>query len=689
VDPIRGTQPKARPLSAFLPLPPTIMPHSRTLVVLLLATLCAAAATLLDFTSPSYYRQIESRLRDAIARSGRTTPANPDLLFLAIDSDSVTLDETLDVQGLFSSSSSDPGSRRALEIMSKGWPWNREIYAMILERLVRAGAKVVAFDCLFSATAPGDDAFRAALEQFKPQAVIGSNFVSPDDVERSSRIPSSYEPPAETLIPKTPTQDERVGFTNFFADENKVVRGAQYRVAFREGENSIATYLSLSARVVSKAGHPELIPNDLAEHLIRFTGPPRTAFRPRPLFEIFVPEYWEHNYRSGELVRDKIVIVGAEGKWQKDELRTPFGPMPGAEVHLNVLNGLLHGESVRDFSPFARAVVTILTAILGSAMWLSIRSPWLRLLAFGGIDAATPFFALWFYNHQNLYLPCLAPLLALNSTVFFCLVSDFTFERIEKARLRSTLQTRDDLTHMIIHDLRSPLTLVTGYVDVLEQMASDKLNPDEAECVTGAKRGADDMRDMITTLLDVGRLEAGEMPLRLQDHDLAEIAREAADRFTPVLRGRTLRCEMPPEAVAVSCDVDVIRRILENLISNALKFTKSDGTIRVKVERTGADVTISVSDNGEGIPRDQHEHIFEKFGQTNSGRQHRHSTGLGLAFCRLAVEAHQGKIGVQSEPGKGSTFWFTLPARDQSGVKYTGNTRRENQAGSDASSAFE
>ena len=330
------------------------MPYRRTLVVFLLATLCAAGATLLDFTFPSYYGQTESRLRDAIARSGRTTPPNPDLLFLAIDSDSVTLDETLDLQGLFSSSSSDPGSRRALEIMSKGWPWNREIYAMILERLVRAGAKVVAFDCLFSASAPGDDAFRVALEQFKPQAVIGSNFVSPDNVTRSSRIPSSYEPPAETLIPKTPTQDERVGFTNFFADENKVVRGAQYRVAFRERENSMATYFSLSARVVLKAGEPELIPNDLAEHLIRFTGPPRT-FRSRPLFEIFVPEYWEHNFRSGELVRNKIVVIGAEGKWQKDELLTPFGPMPGAEVHLNVLNGLLHRESIRDLSPFARA----------------------------------------------------------------------------------------------------------------------------------------------------------------------------------------------------------------------------------------------------------------------------------------------------------------------------------------------
>src|SRR5438309_12119758 len=98
---------------------------------------------------------------------------------------------------------------------------------------------------------------------------------------------------------------------------------------------------------------------------------------------------------------------------------TPFGPMPGAEVHLNVLNGLLHRESIRDLSPSARAVVTILTAILGSALWLSIRSPWLRLLALGGSPAATPSIALWCYNCLTLYLTCLAPLLALNSTVSF------------------------------------------------------------------------------------------------------------------------------------------------------------------------------------------------------------------------------------------------------------------------------
>jgi signal transduction histidine kinase len=345
--------------------------------------------------------------------------------------------------------------------------------------------------------------------------------------------------------------------------------------------------------------------------------------------------------------------------------------MPGAEVHLNALNALLDGEFLKDLSSFARGAVTILAALVGFGLWARIRSPWLRVLALGAVDGAAPFCALWFYNHQNLYLPCLAPLLALNSNVLFCLVADFTFVRVERAKLRSTLQTRDDLTNMIVHDLRSPLTTVTGYVDALEQMASDKLNPDEAKCVAEAKRGANDMRDMITTLLDVSRLEAGEMPLRLQNQNLAEIAREAGNRFAPVLQDRTLRCEVPPEPVLISCDANIIRRILENFISNALKFTKSGGTIRVRVQRNPANATISVNDDGEGIPRDQHEHIFEKFGQTDSGGKHRHSTGLGLAFCRLAVEAHHGKIGLESEPGKGSTFWFTLPTRDQARVNST------------------
>ena len=343
--------------------------------------------------------------------------------------------------------------------------------------------------------------------------------------------------------------------------------------------------------------------------------------------------------------------------------------MPGAELHLNAINALLHKEFLSEPPPWANALIALLAAAAGAALCLWIRSPWLRLAALGALDGAAPLLAFWFYNYPGLFLPCLAPLLALNATVFFCLVSDFTFERIEKFRLRSTLKARDDLTHMIVHDLRSPLTVVSGYMEALAE--TEKNNPAAAKFVAEAQRGADNMRDMITTLLDVGRLEAGEMPLRMQAHDLTQIARDAAARFSPVLRNRKLHCHVPPEPVVISCDADIIRRVLENLISNAIKFTKANGTICLTVRGGEAAATISVSDDGQGIPADQHKRIFQKFGQTESGAQKQHSTGLGLAFCRLAVEAHRGKIGVQSELGKGSTFVFALPGREQTRARKT------------------
>ncbi|MDP9098493.1 MAG: CHASE2 domain-containing protein [Verrucomicrobiota bacterium] len=642
----------------------------RILTIVLLTIACAAFGIAIELFRPAFYVQVEYRLRDLIARSGRTTPPNPDLVFLAIDSASVTLDPELDLDGLLSSSASDLSSHRALEIMTKGWPWNREVYALILQRLVGAGAKVVAFDCLFPTPAPNDDAFRAALDRFSQQVVIGSNFVSPDNIDRTFKMPSSYTPPAPTLVTNAAT-DDRVGFTNFFTGENKVVREAQYRVAFREHGSSTETYFSLSARAVSKAGGPELVPKDLGEYSIRFTGPPRAGFRPHSVFEIFVPEYWKHNYRSGESFRGKIVIVGAEGEWQKDELATPFGPMPGAELHLNALNALLHREYLKELPPLGSASVIIAAALLAAAFCFYIRSPWLRLVALFVVDATAPFIALWFFNRPGLYLPCLAPLLVGNTNILLCLVSDFTFERLEKLRLRSTLAQRDDLTHMIVHDLRSPLTIVTGYIDALKRVAAAKFTPTESKYIAQAQRGADNMRDMITTLLDVGRLESGQMPLRMELHDIGEIAREAAHRFSPVLGNRTLDCEVPPDPVLVSCDADVVRRVLENLINNALKFTKSDGTICLDVEVEEAGITLSVRDDGPGIAPDEHARIFEKFGQTGNGAQQRHSTGLGLAFCRLAVEAHLGKIGVQSEVGRGSRFWFTLPIAERTALQRT------------------
>jgi signal transduction histidine kinase len=628
---------------------------------LLLAALCGGAAILLEVVRPVYFRQSEAAVRDAIMRGGRTARPNPELIFLAIDNDSVTLDPTLDLQDLFSSATTPPQSRTALELMAKGWPWDREVYALIIDRLITAGAKVVALDLFFAEPGRGDDALRAALDRFRDRVVIGSNFVTSPDVDLTRPLPSRYDLPSRSVIASAAAADDRIGFTNFFADEGRVVRAAQYRIAFRESGRSVETYLSLSARVAAETGAAAKIPNDFAQHLIRFTGPPGVGFPPHSLYEIFVPEYWEHNYRSGELFRDKIVIVGAAGSWQKDALVTPFGLMPGAELHLNALNSLLRGDLVNELPLPAAITIIMFAAAIAAAMNLRVQSPLLRLGMLAVAGAGAVCIALWLYNQWSLFIPVTASLLALNAIVLLEFVADFAFERIEKLRLRSTLKTRDDLTHMIVHDLRSPLSIVTGYVGVLEQLVGTKLSAGEAEYVTGALRGTDDMRDMITTLLDLGRLEAGEMPLSLETIDVGELADKVVGRFGPVLGQRSLCCDLPPEPVLVRCDGDVIRRVIANLITNAVKYTRGNGSILVGIEVHDATVIISVTDDGAGIPAAEHQHIFEKFGQTEGGSQHQHSSGIGLAFCRMAVEAHAGKIRVASEVGAGSTFSFSLP----------------------------
>jgi len=139
---------------------------------------CLVALLLVDHCKPLLLIRLRNLERDAIAQVGRTTPANPDLVFLAIDSDSVTLDATTDVKELYGLTDQNSIEARALKLMSQAWPWPREVYALVLQRLVDAGAKVVAFDLTFPTSTPGDAPFQMALDRYKNQVVIGVKFVS-------------------------------------------------------------------------------------------------------------------------------------------------------------------------------------------------------------------------------------------------------------------------------------------------------------------------------------------------------------------------------------------------------------------------------------------------------------------------------------------------------------------------------
>ena len=180
-----------------------------------LATVCFAILLLIDRFQPALLTHFRNLERDAISRAGRRAAANPDLVFMAIDSDSVTLDTATDVHELYGLTTNDSIETRALQLMSQAWPWPREVYALVLQRLIDAGAKVVALDLTFPTATPDDPILRTTLDRYRDKVVIGSNFISAAS-HGYAVIDASLTRPSESLSPQTtPT------------DEDEVVRQAQ------------------------------------------------------------------------------------------------------------------------------------------------------------------------------------------------------------------------------------------------------------------------------------------------------------------------------------------------------------------------------------------------------------------------------------------------------------------------------
>ena len=235
-------------------------------------------------------------------------------------------------------------------------------------------------------------------------------------------------------------------------------------------------------------------------------------------------------------------------------------------------------------------------------------------------------------------------------------------QKIETAynQLQDLETLRDNLVHMMVHDMRTPLTIMRGHLELLEM--NGNLGGNEKKRVGTILNACVGLIDMVSTLLDVSRFDNNEMPLKLEGRDIVPLAKEAAASYQAVGKGPGVEFESSVDSLKLRCDKDILERVMANLIGNAVKFTPESGTVRLLLEQTGHEAKISVTDTGPGIAPEYHGKIFERFGQVEMyNKKQKYSTGLGLTFCKLAVEAHGGSIGVESEVGVGSTFWFRLP----------------------------
>lgn len=217
---------------------------------------------------------------------------------------------------------------------------------------------------------------------------------------------------------------------------------------------------------------------------------------------------------------------------------------------------------------------------------------------------------------------------------------------------------RDTLTHMIVHDLRSPLTGLQGYLDLIGMVANG--NHEVAEYASDAQAVVRRLSGMISQVLDVSRLEAGEMPLSLKDTDLTALLPAAVATLGPPPSAIEVVWTLPERTVTLACDPDLITRVVANLVGNAFKFTPAGGKVRLELVEETDRVRLIVSDTGPGIPPEFRDKVFEKFGQAPLEAAGVRSSGLGLTFCKLAVEAHRGRIGLESAAGGGARFWVEL-----------------------------
>jgi two-component system, sensor histidine kinase and response regulator len=247
-------------------------------------------------------------------------------------------------------------------------------------------------------------------------------------------------------------------------------------------------------------------------------------------------------------------------------------------------------------------------------------------------------------------------------------------------KLRELEMLRDNLTHMIVHDMRSPLMVASGSFAMITN-EQDRLSPTQKEFATMGEYACRELIEMVTSLLDVSRMEAGKMPINRVSCDIREMAQTAVDSVAVLVRKKNLTLRVTGDSVCAAVDPDITHRVLVNLLGNAIKFSPEGGTLGIGITSTGRAVRVTVSDQGPGIPQEYHQRIFDKFGQVESRKENRkYSTGLGLAFCKLAVEAQGGQIGVESPStglppspgssgeasragavGAGSLFWFSLP----------------------------
>ena len=423
-------------------------------------------------------------LQDWLLRITTRAPLPENFALVTIDERSMSLSEV---------SPEEIKDSRPLQLMHAGFPWSREVYAALTEKLIAAGARLVIFDLLFPSSKDGDDAFASVLKANPGKVVLASSFENPDSQDRGAKTPVLVLPTDELRK----AVDGNWGGVNLPVWRDNKVRSVYTSVTASDvmgipslpHEDVIPSLTTVAARSLGVAA-----PKNPEGEPLRFRySLPGTA-RVISLFEIFVPAFWKSNYAEGGFFKDRVVLVGATAERLHDFHLTPWGKLSGPEINLHALAAMLRGNWL-DQAGLAATLVTIVAAALASVpLTFSLRSSsrWLVLgLACGPI--------LWLLlcagvlTLFSFFLPAAPPLLTWLLCGFAGVACDVSLERRERSRLRATLEryvSRDvvreiaENPHSYLQTLGGQRKEIVALFSDLKGFTSDAEQLDPSEMVT-------------------------------------------------------------------------------------------------------------------------------------------------------------------------------------------------------------
>jgi adenylate cyclase len=379
---------------------------------------------------------------------GESRP-HPDIKLLGIQASTLSLDAL---------APEEIAASPTLQLMQRPWPWDRRVYAAVLDQLIHAGARVVVFDLVFGGDTPGDEVFAETLQKYQGQVVIASMF---------SKAEGKYTPPNEKLL--TASKENFVGLATFWSDADDVVRRSTQCTSWEQTADARLTWftnnvISLSALAVERSAGRATPAAELNSSFIDFQGGDN-VYQVFPLEQLFVEKLWSAPpFNSGAVFSNKIVVVGPIAEIFHDVHNTPFGKMSGAALQVQVMASLLRGTAPRPGSALFNLALAFAMMALALALCLSIRNAVFKAAM---VVATVMLFLMgcqFVFVRHNLVVEMMPSLFCLINVGLFGIVSQFALEQFERRRYRNVLEryVSKNVAREILGDQRSFHELLRG-----------------------------------------------------------------------------------------------------------------------------------------------------------------------------------------------------------------------------------